>query len=109
MKKIEREVLMIPASDHQKVVDTRRGSWARRVLRHSGLTDEQIDIGFGEDIRKWQEIAAVAEVEILLLPDQAVEIKYREESYRWEPEQVVRQKVPAPGKKYLLFVWTEPE
>lgn len=109
MEKTEREILMIPATDYEKVVENRRNSWVRRVLAYFGLSSDDIALAFSDDLRKWQEAADVAQVFVDLQPDQSVKVGNNVESFAWGPPMVVKQKVPNPSKRCVLFVWTEPK
>lgn len=110
-KKIS-ETLIVSIADHQKVIKEQREAWTKRVLKACGLTTQQIDIGFSDDTNGWQDIAAIAGIEILLLTDGSTEIIFGRNNpliYHWKSPQVVKMKETVAGKRTLLLNWTEPE
>jgi hypothetical protein len=112
MSKTQKEILTIDISDHQAVVAERYKKWTFNTLKACGLSDEEIALGFSDYLGKWQEAAASAGIDVVLLADGSTEITFGREKpivFLWSPPQVVRLNVPAAGKRTLLFSWTEPE
>lgn len=107
MIKEKQELIAIDDSKYNQVVSERECTWIKKLLFFFGLSQKDMDIAFSENLRKWQECADMHKIVVLRLPNGTIEISKSGEKYTWQALPVI-QKKRVVGKKYALFIWTEP-